>query len=137
MDHFNGLEIPDSLQEVLDPAKLAFVVYDMQVGILEQIARHHEVLHNVRRLLATARRHRVRTIFMRHYFMPTELAGVFQLRQAKTWKGKEHAADTRPLISRGKCRLTRSSLRSSMATRWRRRPASRTKRRTRWPPPAR
>lgn len=101
MDHFNELEIPESLQEVLDPATLAFVVYDMQVGILEQIARHREVLHNVRKLLAAARRHRVRTIFMRHYFMPTDLAGVSQLRQAKTWQGKEHAADTRPLIPHG------------------------------------
>src|SRR4029079_17106936 len=97
----NGLEIPESLDEVLEPATLALVVYDMQVGILSQIARGHEVLHNVRRLLAAARQRRVRTIFMRHYFMPTELAGVSQLRQAKTWQGKEHAADTRPLILHG------------------------------------
>ena len=101
MDHFNGLEIPDSLQEVLDPAKLAFVVYDMQVGILAQIARGHEVLHNVRRLLTAARQQRVRTIFLRHYFMPMDLAGVFQLRQAKTWQHKGHVADTRPLIAHG------------------------------------
>jgi nicotinamidase-related amidase len=101
MDRFNGLDIPESLRDVLEPATLALVVYDMQVGILAQIARGHEVLHNVGRLLAAARQRRVRTVFMRHYFMPTELAGVFQLRQAKTWQGKEHAADTRPLISRG------------------------------------
>ena len=101
MDHFNGLEIPESLQEVLDPATLAFVVYDMQVGILQQIARGPQVLHNVRRLLAAARQQRVRTIFMRHYFMPTDLAGVYQLRQAKIWQGKEHAADTRSLIPHG------------------------------------
>ena len=101
MDRLNGLEIPESLDEVLDPARLAFVVYDMQVGILSQIARGDEVLHNVRRLLAVARQRRVRTIFMRHYFMPTGLAGVYQLRQAKTWQGKEHAADTRPLILHG------------------------------------
>jgi len=101
MDRFNGLDVPESLRDVLEPATLALVVYDMQVGILAQIARGHEVLHNVGRLLAAARQRRVRTVFMRHYFMPTELAGVFQLRQAKTWQGKGHAADTRPLISRG------------------------------------
>ena len=101
MDRFNGLDIPESLRDVLEPATLALVVYDMQVGILAQIARGHEVLHNVGRLLAAARQQSVRTVFMRHYFMPTELAGVAQLRQAKTWQGKEHAADTRPLISRG------------------------------------
>lgn len=101
MDRFNGLEIPESLQEVLDPARLAFLVYDMQVGILAQIGRGSEVLHNVRRLLAAARQQRVRTIFMRHYFMPTDLAGVYQLRQAKIWQGQAHAADTRPLIAHG------------------------------------
>ena len=101
MDRFNGLEIPESLHEVLEPGTLACVVYDMQVGILEQIDRRHEVLQNVRRLLAAARQQHVRTIFMRHYFMPTELAGVSQLRQAKTWQGKQHASETRPLILHG------------------------------------
>jgi nicotinamidase-related amidase len=43
----------------------------------------------------------VRTIFTRHYFMPTELAGVYQLRQAKVWQRKDRAADTSPLIPYG------------------------------------
>ena len=38
---------------------------------------------------------------MRHYSMPTELAGVFQLRQAKVWQHKTRAAETRPLIPHG------------------------------------
>lgn len=101
MDHFNGLDIPETLRDVLEPARLAFVVYDMQVGILAQIAQRNRVLHNVHRLLGAARQRHVRTIFMRHYFMPSELAGVYQLRQAKVWQGKEHAADTRPLIPNG------------------------------------
>src|SRR4029453_5007932 len=33
--------------------------------------------------------------------MPTELAGVYQLRQAKIWQRKNRAADTRPLIPYG------------------------------------
>ena len=37
MDRFNGLEIPESLHEVLEPGTLACVVYDMQVGILRQL----------------------------------------------------------------------------------------------------
>lgn len=101
MDRFNGLDIPESLHDVLDPAALAFVVYDMQAGILAQIADGDRVLDNVRRLLAAARARRVRTVFTRHYFMPTELAGVYQLRQAKIWQGKERAAQTHPLIPHG------------------------------------
>jgi nicotinamidase-related amidase len=101
VDRFNGLEIPESLADALDPATLAFVVYDMQVGILSQIANGDEVLANVAKLLAAARARRIRTVFMRHYFMPRELAGVYQLRQAKTWQQKDRAADTEPLIPHG------------------------------------
>ena len=93
MDRFNGLEIPESLDEVLEPARLALVVYDMQVGILRQIADGDRVLANVQRVLAAARERGVRTVFLRHYFMPTELAGVYQLRQAKVWQGKARALE--------------------------------------------
>jgi biuret amidohydrolase len=101
MDHFNGLDIPESLADALQPATLAFVVYDMQVGILSQIADGDRVLANVLKVLAAARHRGVRTVFIRHYFMPRELAGVYQLRQAKVWQHKERAADTRPLIPHG------------------------------------
>ena len=33
MDRFNGLDVPDSLAEVMDPAALAFVVYFLQAWI--------------------------------------------------------------------------------------------------------
>jgi len=59
------------------------------------------VLANVRKLLAAARRRGVRTVFMRHYFMPSQLAGVYQLRQAKIWQHQDRAADTHPLIPHG------------------------------------
>ena len=101
MDRFNGLDIPESLADAVRPATLALLVYDMQVGILRQIADAHRVLANVRRVLEAAREQRVRTLFLRHYFLPTELAGTFQLRQAKIWQGKDSAADTRPLIPYG------------------------------------
>jgi nicotinamidase-related amidase len=55
----------------------------------------------VLRFLAAAREQQVRTVFMRHYFMPTELQGVYQLRQAKVWQHKDRAADTTPLIPYG------------------------------------
>jgi nicotinamidase-related amidase len=101
VDRFNGLEVPESLQDALEPARLAFVVYDMQAGILGQISGGGRVLGNVQRLLAAARARGVRTVFTRHYFMPAELAGVYQLRQAKIWQHKQRAADTRPLIPYG------------------------------------
>ena len=101
MDRFNGLDIPETLEDALQPATLALVVYDMQVGVLGQIADGDRVLANVLRVLAAARERRVRTVFMRHYFMPTDLQGVYQLRQAKVWQRKDRAADTTPLIPHG------------------------------------
>jgi biuret amidohydrolase len=101
MDRFNDLEIPEALDDALRPSTLALVVYDMQVGVLSQISGGDRVLANVLRVLAAARERRVRTVFLRHYSMPTELAGVFQLRQAKVWQRKAHASETRPLIPHG------------------------------------
>src|ERR687885_359307 len=90
MDRFNGLDIPESLADALEPSTLALVVYDMQVGILSQIDGADRVLANVLRVLDAARERGVRTLFLRHYFMPTELAGVFQLRQARS---EEHTSE--------------------------------------------
>ena len=73
----------------------------MQVGVLAQIDGADAVLDNVLRLLDAARGAAVRTVFMRHWFMPTALQGVYQLRQAKVWERKERAADTTPLIPHG------------------------------------
>jgi biuret amidohydrolase len=101
MDRFNGLDIPETLEDALEPSRLALVVYDMQVGIVGQVAGGDRVLANVLRVLAAARAARVRTVFTRHYSMPTALAGVFQLRQAKVWERRERAAETTPLIPHG------------------------------------
>jgi len=101
MDRFNGIEVPETLDDALVPDALALLVYDMQAGVVAQIADADRVLANVGRLLAAARDQRVRTVFLRHYSMPTALAGAYQLRQAKVWQRKARAAETRPLIAHG------------------------------------
>jgi len=101
MDHFNGLDVPESLEDALQPQALALLVYDMQVGVLGQIPNGDAVLANVLSVLAAARERRVRTIFLRHYFMPTRLAGTYALRQAKIWQRQARAAETSPLIPYG------------------------------------
>jgi nicotinamidase-related amidase len=101
VDRLNGLDIPETLEDALEPATVALLVYDMQVGVLGQIADGDRVLANVLRLLDGARGAAVRTVFLRHYFMPTALQGVYQLRQAKVWQRRARAADTSPLIPHG------------------------------------
>jgi biuret amidohydrolase len=93
MDQRHGLPIPRSLEEACEPARLALVVYDMQAGILGQIAEHDRVLSRVLEVLAAARAAGIRVFFMRHVTLPTELMGASQLRMWRAWQRAERAAD--------------------------------------------
>jgi biuret amidohydrolase len=96
-----GLEIPQSLEEACDPRRLALLVYDMQIGILHQLANREPVVARVLEALEIARGVGVRVFFMRHLSLPLELAGVFQLRQAMAWQKVSRAADVKPWFLRG------------------------------------
>lgn len=93
VDHLHGIAIPRSLEEACDPRRLALVVYDMQVGVLGQIAERERVVGQVVRTLEAARAARVRTVFMRHVTLPTALMGAAQLRMWRAWQRVERAAD--------------------------------------------
>jgi biuret amidohydrolase len=55
MQHYGNLPIPDTLVDVCDPDRLALVVYDMQVGVVGQLADGPQVIDRVRRVLESAR----------------------------------------------------------------------------------
>ena len=55
MQSIHGLPIATSLEEACDPRRLAILIYDMQVGILEQITDRERVIQNVREVLEAAR----------------------------------------------------------------------------------
>jgi nicotinamidase-related amidase len=87
MDERHGLAVPRTLEDALeDPRRVALLVYDMQVGILSQLADGDRVLAQVLEVLAAARAARLRTIFARHITLPTELMGVSQLRMWRSWQ---------------------------------------------------
>ncbi len=90
-----GLEIPRTLDEVVDPRRLALLVYDMQVGIFEQAPALRGVIPRVVETLNAAREARVRTFFCRHMSLPNELAGVSQLRTAMAWQRLDRVEDVR------------------------------------------
>ncbi len=96
MEQRHGLAIPRTLEEVCDPARLALVVYDMQVGILSQVADADRVVARTLRAVQAARAARVRTIFLRHVTLPTELMGAAQLRM---WMGWQRAASAGDVVS--------------------------------------
>ncbi|MGZ4228860.1 MAG: cysteine hydrolase [Solirubrobacteraceae bacterium] len=99
MDLRNGLEVPESLEEICRPDRLALLVYDMQVGILEQVADADRVVAKVKEALEAARAAGVRTYFTRHVTLPVELMGVAQLRMWRTWQRVERLEDvTSPFL---------------------------------------
>ena len=95
MDQLNGLDVPSSLSDACRPERLALLVYDMQVGILEQISESETVIENVSTVLEAARAANVRTYFTRHVTLPVELMGVAQLRMWRTWQRVGRLEDVR------------------------------------------
>ena len=100
MERAYGLEIPLTLEEVCDPRRLALVVYDMQVGVLNQIERAAEVTERVVDVLGAAREGGFRVLFLRHLSLPKELMGVFQFRMAMAWQRVDRVEDVSPWFVR-------------------------------------
>jgi nicotinamidase-related amidase len=100
MQHAFGLEIPETLAEACVPSRTALIIYDMQVGILRQIATAQAVTSGVTEVIGAARRAGIRVIFTRHLSMPRELMGVFQLRTAMAWQRAATVDEVRPWFLR-------------------------------------
>jgi len=95
-----GLTIRQTLEDVCDPASLALVVYDMQVGIVSQIANGPEITERVVRVLNAARKAGIRVFFTRHMSLPRELMGAFQFRTAMAWQRVRSPEEVKPWFLR-------------------------------------
>ncbi len=95
MEKAFGLEIPRTLEDVCDPAHLALVVYDMQVGVISQLPDGAQITQRVAQVLHAARDGGFRVFFTRHMYLPSELAGAVQLRTAMAWQGVKHAREVK------------------------------------------
>jgi nicotinamidase-related amidase len=91
-----GLNIPQNLEEVCHPSRLALLVYDMQVGILRQLPSPAAVTEKVVDVLDAARQGGYRVLFSRHMSLPNELTGVAQLRTAMAWQRLDDVSQVRP-----------------------------------------
>ena len=100
MERAYGLEIPQTLEEACNPQRLALIVYDMQVGILQQIKEGGEIIAKVTEVLGAAREAGVRVLFTRHLSLPKELSGVFQLRMAMAWQRVSSVREVKPWFLR-------------------------------------
>ena len=96
MHRHRGLEIPTALDDACRPQRTALVLYDLQQGILGQIAERERVVARCRALLDAARAAGVRTVFLRHVTLPVELMGAGQMRMWLAW---QRAADPGAVVS--------------------------------------
>ena len=87
MPRGSGLDVPQTLQDACDPATMAVVVYDMQVGVLRQLPDGGaEAIQRVSRVLTAARVGGYPVFFTRHMSLPVRLMGRTQLRTAMAWQ---------------------------------------------------
>jgi len=105
MEYAYGLHIPRTLEEVCDPMRMVFLVYDMQVGIVSQLPNGQEIVGRVAEVLRAAREGGFRVFFSRHMSLPKELMGVFQLRQAMSWQRTERVEQVEPAFPRDSAQL--------------------------------
>lgn len=100
MERAYGLEIPQTLEEVCDPRRLALIVYDMQVGVLNQIEGAPALIERVGNVIDAARQGGFRVLFMRHMSLPRELMGTFAFRMAMAWQRTDKVDDVHPWFLR-------------------------------------
>jgi nicotinamidase-related amidase len=95
-----GIDIPRTLEDVCDARRLALVVYDMQVGIKQQLPDGDAIVARVRQVLDAARAAGLRIFFMRHLSLPKELMGAFQYRMAMAWQRVDDPDEVAPWFLR-------------------------------------
>jgi biuret amidohydrolase len=100
MQRVFGLSIRQTLEDVCDPASLALVVYDMQVGIVSQVKNGREITERVVQVIEAARKAGIRIFFTRHMSLPKELMGAFQFRTAKAWQRVKSPEEVKPWFLR-------------------------------------
>jgi nicotinamidase-related amidase len=65
---------------------MAVLVYDMQIGVLNQIKNGPEITGKVAQVVDAAREGGFRVFFTRYMTLPKEVAGITQLRMAMAWQ---------------------------------------------------
>jgi nicotinamidase-related amidase len=82
-----SLDISQTLEDTCDPATMAVIVYDMQVGVLRQLPDGGaETVERVSRVLTAARAGGYPVFFTRHMSLPARPMGTAQLRTAMAWQ---------------------------------------------------
>ena len=95
------LDVLTTLPELCRPERMALLVYDMQVGVVRQLANGAAISEQVACVLDAVRASGGRVIFTRHMSLPLKLMGSFQLRQAMVWQKLADPDQVQPWFLRG------------------------------------
>ncbi|MEV0337135.1 isochorismatase family cysteine hydrolase [Nocardia sp. NPDC050717] len=97
----NGLDIPVELGDLCAPDRMALIVYDMQVGVLGQLPDGGKpIVDRVVRVVEAARAAGYPIIFLRHFFPPRRLSGVYAMRLLMGWQQAESLDDVQFILQR-------------------------------------
>jgi nicotinamidase-related amidase len=88
----DGLNVPETVEDACDPATMALIVYDMQVGVLRQLPDGAGTCKRVSQVLGAARAGGYPVFFTRHLSLPPRLMGRAQLRTAMAWQHEDNPA---------------------------------------------
>jgi nicotinamidase-related amidase len=95
-----GLEIPETIRELVNPKHCALILYDMQAGIVRQIKDGSAITARVKQMLDIARTAGMRVFHTRHLSLPKQLMGAFQFRQAMSWQRVDDPEKVQPWFLR-------------------------------------
>jgi nicotinamidase-related amidase len=95
-----GLEIPNSIQELIHPKRCALIVYDMQAGIVRQLKDGEAITARVKRVLDVCRTAGMRVFYTRHLSLPKQLMGASQYRMAMSWQRVDDPEKVNPWFLR-------------------------------------
>ncbi|HEY3454857.1 MAG TPA: cysteine hydrolase [Bryobacteraceae bacterium] len=96
----HGIELPETLREMVDPKRCALIVYDMQAGIVRQVKDGAAITARIKQLLEAAREVNMRVFFTRHLSLPKQLMGAAQYRMAMAWQRVDDPEKVQPWFLR-------------------------------------
>jgi nicotinamidase-related amidase len=101
MKQASGVAIRIDFDDLCDPACTALLIYDMQVGIRQQVKSADAIVAACVRALNAARSAGMRVVFTRHLSCPRAWMGATQYRTAMNWQRLEDPAAVKPWFLRG------------------------------------
>lgn len=100
MLRMNGLEILQTIADLVDPARTALLIYDMQIGICSQVSCGGEIAAACARIVDAARGAEMRIIYTRRMSLPKKLMGRMAYRMAMAWQHTDDPQAVEPWFLR-------------------------------------